>query len=146
MHRRIKSEPRHFSLPPQSHRYHTAPVLIKPAWLPRPPPTLPASSRLSRSRADSIMVVSCSNLNLEADNGVTTAAATVGSPVSSAVDESSDKVGGWCRSKEDDEGGGSGAISSMSIGSRLSEAKGNSFDTRWLTLLVVLPEISEKNP
>lgn len=39
---------------------------------------------------------------------------------------------------------GNGAISSMSIGSRLSEARGTSFETKWLTLLVVLPEMFRK--
>lgn len=50
--------------------FYTTPIFISPDWLPLP--TL-ASSNESKSKADSIMVVSCNSLSLDADNGVVTA-------------------------------------------------------------------------
>lgn len=50
--------------------FYTTPIFISPDWLPLP--TL-ASSNESKSKADSIIVVSCNNLSLDADNGVVTA-------------------------------------------------------------------------
>lgn len=103
---------------------YTAPIFISPAWLPLP--TL-ASSNESKSKADSIIVVSCNNLSLDADKGVVTV--TDGIEDASNVEET---MTFWPE--------GSGAISSISIGAMLSDASGISLVTSWLTLLVVLPK------
>lgn len=63
--------------------------------------------------------------------------ATVGRPTKPASrDERTEEP--ECRAVD---GAGNGAISSMSIGAKLSEARGTSFATKWLTLFVVLPVI-----
>lgn len=98
------------------------PILMSPIWLPLP--TLDSSSE-SRSRADSIIVVSWSSLSLDGDKGVT---AVIGNAV--LADITGDKMP-VCL--------GSGAISSMSMAGILNDATGNSLVTRWLTLFVVLP-------
>lgn len=106
---------------------YTTPNFIRPDWLPLP--TL-ASSSESKSKADSIIVVSCNNLSLDADKGVVTVTAGM-----EDVSRAEETTALWR---------GSGAISSISIGAILRDASGISLVTSWLILFVVLPR--SKNP
>lgn len=107
-----------------SFNFYITPIFIRPDWLPLP---MLASSNESKSKADSIIVVSCNNLSLDADKGVVTV--TVGMEDVSRAEETTTL---WRE--------GSGAISSISIGAILRDASGISLVTSWLILFVVLPK------